>query len=669
MISVGLFTGCMSNNSNNTPTNMVHYPVLSSTDSNVLNNAYTEYDFLKKNVSYIEAREQLLEKLNNKTGVEKAELGVDNYTIFITYADGDFAAVDTYELDEEPTQTTTFSAPTYSGASKDDYLTSHTISFDGFSNDNHYTSEYGYGNVNEINYDVNEGDAQKKTTCGSKNVLVLGPCYWDFPTKPTDDCVSLFKSNGWTNDDITLKLVTISPEKNNTDCMNLQPDDYFQLGSYGIILFIGHGNVKINQNYNDTNLYLQFCYLTNESFVTNPQLQTWKDHKQLIVDHEYVSHSGGSLHYIYSTCIRADLLRQQIKGTLPSSFIYFATCFGSYFNKIFLDKGAKIFFSWDESVLATYADANMKNIIQLMLESKICAYDAYANDAVVKAYPHCDPNNPIHGLVPVGTNGEPMRINVNFLLYPKPDENDISHLFYFPAWFDKITITGIPDEAKFVNVTLLNSAGNSVKWKRFSVSSPSLSIKNLDDVMFRANGTPTIHVTALDSTGAGLASGEATGVISAGANSKQIDLSVVEDKPHVEYPFVNSGQLFNITVDFTVSPNKWKTGGEVTATATCTCDGNINVGVQGFCFALCAASGEIVAYNPPLNASLLAEGYGSIKNGTDPEIHWGPFQKWGSSATFSVTFLLDSKGTQYPYILAWSPWYESSTEIAKIYLR
>jgi hypothetical protein len=178
-------------------------------------------------------------------------------------------------------------------------------------------------------------------------------------------------------------------------------------------------------------------------------------------------------------------------------------------------------------VIATYADANMKNIVRLMLEKKCSVYDDFTDESIIKAYHSWDSDNPIRGLVPTGTLGGPRPPNVNFLLYSKPDENDISHLFYFPAWFNKITITGIPNDATYVNVTLFNSAGNRVKWKHYSVSSPSMNIENLNTILFRANGTPTIQIGAYDTNENEQATAQSKEVISAGGNLKQIDLSVV----------------------------------------------------------------------------------------------------------------------------------------------
>ncbi|MBU1940234.1 MAG: hypothetical protein KKC68_00515 [Candidatus Thermoplasmatota archaeon] len=76
------------------------YPVMSRGDFEILDTAYVDFEDLKQTMSAVDARQQLLFSLNETAGVVKTELGVDGYTIFITYADGGFAAVDTFDLDE-----------------------------------------------------------------------------------------------------------------------------------------------------------------------------------------------------------------------------------------------------------------------------------------------------------------------------------------------------------------------------------------------------------------------------------------------------------------------------------------------------------------------------------------------------------------------------------------
>ena len=673
MISAELFMGCTTNkqNSNGNQNVPVSYPVFSAVDSDILNTAYEDYDVLRNNMNASDARVQLLDTLNNEiVGVKEADLGLDGSTIFVTFSDGDFAMVDTFELDEIPTQGTGFSYPMNGEVQSDDYLARNTLYFDTVPPE---TSGYTSGNFpGKINYDLIVVGAKNKTTCTSKKVLVLAPCYWEFDEQPTDACISLFKANGWTDEDITLKLVKKNPEDANFDCNLLTPEDYFNLGKYGIILFTGHGAIKAHKTFEEDNLYLQFCYADNASFLNNPQLQQWKDEKTLVIAHEYRAGRGNSSRYIYDTYIRADFLRQKI-GTLPSSYLNFATCFGRFFNEMYLEKGAKIFLGWDNSVKASHADGNMLAMVQNMLEHDVRVYDAYVNHSVIKSYDIRDPDNPERGLILNHTSSETASfLKVNFDIYPDPSSDDISFSYYFPAWFDKITVTGIPDEADSVSVTLISSAGISLASKSYSVSSSTLIIEDLDDVVFPASGTPTIQVKALDGNGKELVTGQAYCVVSAGANSKQINLTGYEDKTHAEYTY-GSSYSYNITIDLTVSSNEWETGKEITATAICTLDpigDGPNVGVPGFQITFLGANGEVVAYDPPIVGG---ENFGQSYNGRDPGVGWGapPVEGWwGSPATFTATFRLESKGNNHPCILAkcmWSSWGE--TDWAKIYIR
>ena len=106
MIGAELFMGCTTNkqNSNGNQNVPVSYPVFSAVDSDILNTAYEDYDVLRNSMNASDARVALLDTLNNETvGVKEADLGLDGSTIFVTFSDGDFAMVDTFELDEIPT--------------------------------------------------------------------------------------------------------------------------------------------------------------------------------------------------------------------------------------------------------------------------------------------------------------------------------------------------------------------------------------------------------------------------------------------------------------------------------------------------------------------------------------------------------------------------------------
>jgi hypothetical protein len=648
--STGFLTGCTSDN---TPNNIVATPLLSSVDSTILRNAYTDYEVLRQNVSAQEARQQLLDTLNNKTGVEKVELGVDNYTIFVTCSDGEFVAVDTFELDEEPSQGIGFSGLTYGKSSDDSYLRDHTLIFDGYPPESTGYSPRDY--PGKIKYDVTAG-SNDKTTCASKKVLVLGPCLWEFPTKPTDDCIEMFKEHGWADEDMTVKLITTVPWSEKFDCTKLVPDDFFDLEEYGIILFVGHGDAHVYKNYNDSNIYLQFCYFTAESFTLYPQLNKLKNDQKIIVIDEYKGGDENSSHVIYRTLIRADLLREKM-STLPSSYVYFASCYGGFFGQLFLEKGAKMVLGWNNMVLGNIADANMENLVGILLENGSSVYDAYADHAIIKSYSSADPHHPNRGLIPAYQGDEfynftyTYRPNVFFNIYPDPNVSEIPGLFYFPAWIDNLNITNIPDEATSVSVTLSYGADNSLKLDTYPVSSDTFKITNLNDVMFPANQTLSIQVKALDASKQELTDGQSTLTLSAGANSEQINLTEKKGTEESEYVEYNSYGT-NVTINFTVSSNKWETGKEVTATATCTSSGYTK-SVTGFRFFFHNCNVTIVAYNPPFRVnSSTGKIYGEIKNGTLAEIRWSSnsysgIDSFGSPATFTIRFRLNSRNAGY----------------------
>ena len=334
--------------------------------------------------------------------------------------------------------------------------------------------------------------------------------------------------------------------------------------------------------------------------------------------------------------------------------MYFATCFGGWFHRFYRDKGAALVEGYDWAVAGDVADANMAATITSLVENGSSVYQAFLQDSVMKRTYFNDHY-------------------VNLKIYPDPMDDSTASRFYFPAWFDKITIKGIPDEANSVSVNLISGAGKGLASKSYPVSSNTIVIEDLDDVFFIPGGTPTIQVKALDSSGKEYANKQVTGVVSAGANSAEITLSGNEDRKHVEYVYE---YRYNITIDLTLSSNKWETGKEITATATCSCEPINNTEywpVTGFTFILKGASGEVVAYDPPFpEPESPTIRYGIIENGSEALINWGSktTQGWGSSATFTATFRLESKETDQPYIEARdSAMWSTSSDFAIIYLR
>lgn len=527
MITVG-FSGCLdeSGNDDDKTVNYASYPVMSSDDFDVLEDSYEEYENLRATMSAEDARQQLIDDLNNTDGVEKAELGADLSTIFIKYSDGILTAVDTYELDEE--------LPPIAGFKKENLPATGGLKTHSALEDN----------LPVIGKLVTIG-ASDKTTCQNKKMLVLGPCYYDFPKQATDDTIQYFKDQGWTDDDITLKLVSKAPYESDTDCFDISPSDYFNQEEYGIIMYIGHGDVKARKNFDEDNLYLQFCFLTNESFIDNPDLQEWMDDEKLIVYDKSLIGKSGSKYFVYSTLIRADLLRQKISSNkLQSSYCYFATCYGIYFKDIYLDNGAKIFCSWDNLVNGKIADENMKNLARQMLQESKCVYDSYIDTSIVKSYSPGNLKNPDRGAVPSWARHPKVYSKISFFISPDPKVDETASNYYMPGWID-LTINNIPEDSSSLTAGIYD--GSDLLAEVDQTITPgieSYTIEYIGEYIFTATEDLIVKVEVFGSSGSSVASGESTANIKAGENIIQVEMITQTGDVSIEfnYPYEN-GQL------------------------------------------------------------------------------------------------------------------------------
>jgi len=449
---VGSLAGCTGNkNLTSIPTNSTLTSnsnlKFSETDGQILTSAYAEYDNLKNQSSPETAREQLLTKLSAQKDVVKTELGIDGYTIFITYKDGNEAAIDTYNANDYQVATT--SELPGGGLSATVDLSANKLVFCSIST-GLLKNEYLVNAQQSGNY-----------ISSSIKVLILAPIgpegfegggsHKSLSTAP-DNCIISLKAHGWTDGDITVKKNTADSPPGN---LIVKPEDYFNLGSYGIILFFGHGFVRQNQN-ND-NLYLQFANVAKDTFDNDSQLQQWKDQKQLIINGEETS--GGITWY--KLYIRGDLLKQKL-GKLPLSYIQLATCYGAYFHNIFDANGAGMFLSWDNVVVSNFTDSNQSNMIKLMLDG-ISATNAY-HDSSIKKFMSLEESE-----------WQAMPRGVNFNYY----SNYTS--YYIPGWFD-LKITGIPSSYPYIQIVIKKSGGEFPwNWEKFSIPYQAmLEIKEAD---------------------------------------------------------------------------------------------------------------------------------------------------------------------------------------------
>jgi hypothetical protein len=620
MISVGFFTGCTNKNQSN-------YVLLTGTQHEILDSVNSEYATLLTNLSAEDARTELVNQLNsNYEEVESAELGEDNYTIFIDFSNGRSVAFDTFDSTEYNDSAILFENDNNASGQGFSQYDNYKLFFDGETQAPPVQDQrlHSFSPLS-LSEDTDPELPWEKTTCGSKKVLMLCPC---IPLNDThEQCKAYFKNHGWTDEDITIK----------ENWRLLKPEDFVHLDDYGFILIFAHGYSK---NFLDeTKSWLQCGLVDNKTIQENALYHQWIEEKKLLIVDTYPREikegtNNTTQQWSYDIAIRADALRQNM-GDLPGSYVHLASCNGMNFKDAYLLNGAKVFFGWYRSVYDTYADPNQVNIIRCMLEKNYSAYSSYIDDNTVLLAPLT------------------VKYFSEFRLYPLPDASSITKTFYFPAWIDTLNITNIPDDADSVNVTLSNGEVIHLKSKGYHVSSSTLTVIDLDDLVFYANATLTIQVKAFDNSGEELADGKSNFTLTAGANLKQINLTEKESKEerkYVEYSFYGHT---NVSIDFSVSSNTWKTGKEVTATATCT--NSQKGGVHQFKFSFHNCNVTILDYNPPFpfNSST-GMTYGSIHNGSlgvIPEIQWSSNSAegnaYGSPATFTVRFRLNSRSAGY----------------------
>jgi len=434
------FIGCSGNNgtgSSGTSSVKGNYPAdFSDTDSQILTSAYTDYGNLKANTDEDTARQQLVSQLNAESGVASAELGDDGYTIFITYKDGDEAAVDTYDGD---------ALSTGSNVPDDTILNTSLqdsgIFETGLSNSNFLNVDFTLPQTKTVepgNFDTTSTSPPPNSTTKSTRVLILCPLTPYYGNGAPADIVAELKSYGWTNDNITVDMNTGENAPGN---LVVTPDDYFNLSQYGIILFFGHGDVRNGIDFSD--IYLQFCNMTEAQYKSNVQFINWKKYGQLIITN--VDKTDNENTTIYSFMIRGDLLKQKI-GQLPGSYVQMATCYGSYFNKIFLENGAKVFLGWDNSIPGNVADSAVENMSKMMTVNGDSAYDAYEDNSVQKSL-----------------------ASIRLDVFPSPKTDPTAASFYLPSWFN-VTIMGTPTNYPYVQVNLIKPGGEfGWSWQKVNI--------------------------------------------------------------------------------------------------------------------------------------------------------------------------------------------------------
>jgi hypothetical protein len=490
----------------------------SAIDTQILTSAYTEYHTLRQTCAPPEARKQLLTKISSQKGVREAHLGVDGYTIFVNYTDGDRAGVYTFEPEQDAEQISHFGAPFNGRLSSLSLLSKNGRSNRSLAVPITYDSLEQAFDPQLVPNLLNATAVGGKITPKSKKVLILGWNYWEWMKTlgNTLGCIQLLKDHGWTDADITAKLV-INAE---TDFGNIKPEDYFNLQEYGIILFIGHGGAA-DHNFGEDNAYLQFCYLeTPDDWARMPELEKWKNEGKILITGLY---SHGLV-----TMIRADLLREKM-GILPCSYVFLGSCYGGYLGPAFLSNQAGAFLGWKSIAIAQISDPNMENMLKMMLEKNASAQNAFS--AIKSSYSNSPPDNTdveglLRGLVPAFPrppstyNPDPNR---TFTLATDPNVIGVSTQFYLPCWFD-LDVSRIPGNATQLKIIMLDPYDNTIESSvKINTGDVQTVIKDVGGVFFPPD-TYRCDVFAYDSSGGRLATGSQFTVLKPGQNNIAVSL-------------------------------------------------------------------------------------------------------------------------------------------------
>ena len=466
VVSSGILTGCNKNSAT--------LPIFSDTDSQILVSAYTDYYILRQNSSPDVARQELVNKLNAEEGVEEAYLGADGTSIFFTYDDGFLGIIDTFDPDEKPQEKTSYLPNDGSSGVPDFKATNLSLSLTNTGVINKVTYVKNSDTV-EYQPQVSPLDAQpNQMTPKSNKVLILQPICpgEDAYTTTASELPALFAAKGWDYSDVDLKMNTGEIDDDPTPrtykgdgsgLLDVKPEDYYDLGRYGVILFFGHGatgDALYNAGYfeySGDNFYLEFANITSQTLNENTQLRTWGLNKQIAFTLLAVATNAKPNDLstrIYRMYIRSDLLQEKM-GQLPRSYVQLASCFGYGFSTVFMNNGAGMFMSWDNKVIPVIADDNEKNMIKLMLGG-MSASDAYKDSSVTKSDNYGD---------------DGWHWGADFL-----KSMDLVSDYYLPAWIKlKVTVSSqfssLKSGTSNIHVYLLDDNSQSVAGARLNLAS------------------------------------------------------------------------------------------------------------------------------------------------------------------------------------------------------
>jgi hypothetical protein len=179
--------------------------------------------------------------------------------------------------------------------------------------------------------------------------------------------------------------------------------------------------------------------------------------------------------------------------------------------------GAGMFLSWDNVVLAGYADNNQGNMLNLMLDKNLSADNAFSDSSVTKNL-SIEENDFQIGPHPEGTPSPLKGIRFNY--YQPPAQAG----YYLPAWVYQVKVNNLSADADKVVVGVFNSRSVAIITRSFPATSASIAASGFDKYLFPATDKITLEVETINKDGRVLVRQNYPETLNAGANSIVINM-------------------------------------------------------------------------------------------------------------------------------------------------
>ncbi len=422
------FAGCTQNNSqpengNNAQLSYVDVEILSTNDTQVLDDACTSYASMRSTKSKTDSLSALLTQLTNNSNVKGAEL-LDNDTIWIEFQDGKVTIIS--EHTSETYDTTDEEYDYY--AFQNDMVTKSYIS------DNEQEYEITSTNIIAASSTLPPLGApvtgDKEHSPASKKILFMSAATESFKNQDVDlfNLISgyLMRDHGWDSDDITIKYNAESDEY-----QSLFFDDFFDLKNYGVSVILSHSFYKRRPiDYHDPSSPEEdFLYVQVRASGSPPRLMgsyvidTGEEYinERIVYGVEINPFKDSRTGYFY---IRHDLWFENI-GKLPDSLVFLAHCRPETGDFMFPSKLVGNFVAWDNPV-SPNSVLDTVWLISFMAVRDKAAYEI------------------LHDMI------LPKTISAPETLYIYPEENDY---LYLPTWID-IRLTALPSDCEQVTIDI-----------------------------------------------------------------------------------------------------------------------------------------------------------------------------------------------------------------------